>query len=228
MPTAEPVRGDSQGDDFGSDVDDFGAGIVEDTTERAGTIVSRRGTDTSDVAEDIEAEAFEVDPAAAAELIESVEATEATEAEGEVKPKRKRTSTARGKGKKAAGDEGEAKPKRRRSTKKKGEEGSSAEEGTANDEGDDKPKYQGSAERRTTDDDDGFFFDPMAPNDRFSGGTGSESGPGKGHRDEEREQEPVDENPEFEAEPSEETQEEAAEPGIDNNFAELTGHPHPG
>jgi ribonuclease E len=193
-PEAEPVS-----DDF----DDFGAGIEVGSTDRAGTIVSAHGTDTSDVAEDIEAEMGQAEPADAPEA-----------AEGEAKPKRRRTAAGRGKGKKTADDAGEAKPKRKRTTKKKGEDGG--------DEGDDKPKYMDSAERRTTDDDEGgFFFDPMGPNDRFSGGEAEPAAP-KGRADDEvREDEPVEVAPDFEAAPAAEPMDEPeAEPGIENNFAD--------
>ena len=196
----EPPVAESVGDDF----DDFGAGLVAETTDNAGTIISARGTDTSDVADDIEAEA--------------------AGDEGEAKPKKRRASAGRGKPKKAAGDEGEARPKRKRVTKKKadGEEAPAAEEG--GDEGEDKTKYMGSAERRTTDDEGEFFFDPMAPNDRFAGGEAEPTAP-RGRRDEEGAdaEEADDAPPGFETAPVEEeegTDEGGPEPGIENNYAD--------
>jgi ribonuclease E len=189
-PIAEPVS-----DDF----DDFGAGIEIETTANAGTIISGRGINTSDVAEDVEAEFLQAEP-------------ESTEAADEAKPKKRRAAPAKGKAKKAAADEGEAKPKRKRVTKKKAD----GEEGEASaDEGDDKPKYMGSAERRTTDDEGEFYFDPMGPNDRFSGGE-EPAAPRANEAHEEKEDEPAEGQPEFDAGP----EAELNEPGIENNYAD--------
>ena len=76
-----------------------------------------------------------------------------------------------------------------------------------------------SAEHRTTGDEGEFYFDPMAPNDRFSGR--SESSAKESPIPEEREEEPAEATPEFDAVPVEEpANEESAAPGLENNFAE--------
>ncbi|HEX3148549.1 MAG TPA: Rne/Rng family ribonuclease [Gemmataceae bacterium] len=184
-PTAAPVN---------EDFDDFGAGIEVESTQNAGTIISDRDVDTGDVAEDIEAEMSPAD-------------AEQSESSDEAKPKKRRG----GAGNKARSKKGDDvdKPKRKRATKKKVE----GEADGANEEGDDKPKYMGSAERRTTDDEGEFFFDPMGPNDRFSGGEPA-SRP-VDEAEEVKEGEPADSSSEMEAAPVEET----AEPGIEDNYA---------
>src|SRR5207253_2618234 len=113
-----------------------------------------------------------------ADAIDPAELAEAAEAEAEPKKKPRRGGKAKPKTEEAAEQPTEApaaeekpKPKPRRGKKKAEGEGDAAEGE------DDKPKYMGGAERRTSAGDDEpeirpFFddsddFDPDAPNDRF-------------------------------------------------------------
>jgi ribonuclease E len=127
--------------------EDFGAGIVDEAA----------------AAETVLAEP----PSEAPESAEFVEAAGSPEEEAE--PKRK--SRARKPKPKAEEPEGESKPRSRRGSRKK------EETETESETPDDKPKFMGGAERRTSAEDDPeiapFFedadgFDPDAPNDRFS------------------------------------------------------------
>jgi ribonuclease E len=122
------------------------------------------------------------DPSDAIETNDPLEAAESSESEPKArKPRAPRKSKPKAEETTADSSEtpelpaeGKGKPKTRRS-RKKADEGDNAEGGDAPDE---KPKYMGGAERRTTADDDEpeiapFFedsggFDPDAPNDRFS------------------------------------------------------------
>src|SRR5262245_30958527 len=139
-PAAEPELEEEFGD--------FGAGLDVEMTSSAGTIISAPGSDLADVEEDIAAEMAPEDGDASEPVEESGEV-----AEGEAKPKRRRSSGSKNKGKKAAGDESEAKPKRKRVSKKKGE----GQEEQSGGEDDDKPKYMGSAEHRTAGDEPEFY-----------------------------------------------------------------------
>jgi ribonuclease E len=202
----EPAATASQGED--DDFGDFGAGLLDDTVPAAGRVIAAPGVDAdlADAEEDV--------ADAAREMQESTSAEEGEEA----KPKRKRAATGRGRAKKAD-DEGEAKSKRKRVSKKKGEEeGGPAGEASA-DEGDDKPKYMGSAEHRTAGGDDEFVFDPMGPNDRFSGD--QDTRPARAEKAEEFEEVAEEAAPDFDAVPLEEPVDVAPiEPGLENNFAD--------
>jgi ribonuclease E len=137
--------------------DEFGAGIVDDAPPVA---------DIAD-AEVVEA----AEPAEATDALEAGDPVAPAEAGEEDEPKAKKPRGRKPKPEAAEPAEGKGKPRARR--KKKDGEG----EG---DGPDDKPKYMGGAERRTSADDDEaeikpFFdgagfddFDPDAPNDRFA------------------------------------------------------------
>lgn len=179
--------------------DDFGAGIVD-----AGPAEIHLPAATVSAAPPVEVEPHEPEPPVEAEAVELAapapapdevpEAEPAEAGEAEAEPKKKpRTRKARPKPEESAAEsaapetpagdaESKPKPKPRRGKKKPEGEGDAADDG-----GDDKPKYMGGAERRTTGDDDPevrpFFdapdgdYDPDAPNDRFDAGTeGEEAG----------------------------------------------------
>jgi len=203
-----------------NDLNDFGAGLDIESTQAAGAILSAHGTDVSDVEQDIEAEMGRDEPEPAeAEAEAELADTEAGDVgESDAKPRRKRSPAGRTKGKKTAGDEGEAKPRRKRVTKKKGE-GDEPAAGSQEGE-DDKPKYMGSAEHRTTGDEPEFYFDPMGPNDRFSEEPVVESVRTQASDEEDREDVPTEAAPDFDAVPIEEPADTGpVEPGLDNNFA---------
>ncbi|HJZ91025.1 MAG TPA: Rne/Rng family ribonuclease [Gemmataceae bacterium] len=196
------------------DLDEFGAGLDIESSPTAGTIITSPGAhvDIRDLEEDIAAEIIQDE---LPEAGPSGEGEPTGESEGEAKPKRRRTSTGKAKLKKTeAGDEGETKPKRKRVTKKKADAADAAPGG--GEEGEDKPKYMGSAEHRTTGDEPEFYFDPMGPNDRFTDAPDAVA-PRADHVDEEREEVPTEAPPDFDAVPVEESPDE---PGIENNFAE--------
>jgi ribonuclease E len=158
--------------------DDFGAGIVDEAGPAASPAEVSEGPATT------EPDA----PAFSEGLFESLEdptteTTEATEAaESEPKTRKPRARKPKPKADEAAAESSETEPlteakgkaKAPRKPRKKADEGD-ASEGDA----DDKPKYMGGAERRTSPGDEEpeitpFFedsgsFDPDAPNDRFSG-----------------------------------------------------------
>lgn len=189
------------------DDDEFGAGLVEEaklteavipieTSSKApeshlASMTDSLATDESESFQEgieLPAETAEetapstaIDPAEAVEASDSVETAEATESEPKARKSRGRKP--KPKAEESAAElpetpeppaEGKGKPKARRS-RKKADEGDSGEGG---DSPDDKPKYMGGAERRTTANDDEpeiapFFedsgdFDPDAPNDRFA------------------------------------------------------------
>src|SRR5262245_29767062 len=204
----EPPPAESEPeDDFG----DFGVGLDVETTPSASTVHSAPGTDPANVEDDITAEITpeEFDTPEPAE--ESGEVVE-----GEAKPKRRRPSGSKNKGKKAGGDESQTKPKRKRVSKKKGE---GQEEQSSGDE-DDKPKYMDSAEHRTAGDEPEFYFDPMGPNDRFSDAPEAEPVRAPDLDDQEREEVPAEAAPDFDAIPIEEPADaQPIEPGLENNFA---------
>ena len=139
--------------------DGFGAGLDFEDTPHAGTIIAAPGVDVGEVEEDIIAEIIDSPPANELDVkwdsdadsdSETDEASESGEPaeEGGEKPKRRRS--AKGKPRRP----GDPKAAKKKPVKKKPDD-------------DDKPKYQGSAEHRTTIDDE-FFFDPSGPNDRFA------------------------------------------------------------
>src|SRR5262249_52324861 len=171
------------------DLDEFGAGLDIESSPTAGTIITSAGAhvDIRDLEEDIAAEIIQDE---LPEAGPSGEGEPTGESEGEAKPKRRRTSTGKAKLKKTeAGDEGETKPKRKRVTKKKADAADAAPGG--GEEGEDKPKYMGSAEHRTTGDEPEFYFDPMGPNDRFTDAPDAVA-PRADHVDEEREEVPTE------------------------------------
>jgi ribonuclease E len=199
-----------------TDDDDFGAGIVE----QAGSAESiKEWIDTNDEQAPALGQPFldEPDPETAEPTLEKIDdsgdALETAEpVEDELKSKKARTRKPKAKTEEAAesgeASEQSADPKgkaKTRRNRKKGDEGDNAE----GDSGDDKPRYMGGAERRTSADDDEpeiapFFedsggFDPDAPNDRFTSEPGG--------RFEEEEREPAAE----ETEPTEDAGEEFRE-----------------
>ena len=172
--------------------DEFGAGIVDDVSPSpaARMVVPNAAIVTAAPAPRIEIEPIEPEPPVEAEAVETVTTLspaesqaipmgEVAEPESETEPKKKpRTRKAKPKAEEAetaevpeAPAEGKPKAKPRRGKKKADGEADS------DDASDDKPKYMGGAERRTSGEDEPeirpFFddgdFDPDAPNDRFAG-----------------------------------------------------------
>lgn len=211
-----PPIEDSQviGSAMNEDGDDFGAGLLEeliDDVADAGERASDRG------ATEVEDEAVD----AGQEEVAATESEAGDGSEGDDRPKRRRGSGTRAKGKKAGDEEGDGRSKRKRGGKKKPDEATAPDEsGPAADEDPDKTRYMNSAEHRTSAGDDEFYFDPMGPNDRFSEG-GSSPPPDDIAESEQSEESPVEPPVDFEAIQIDEGQDtEQNRPGFDNNFAD--------
>ncbi len=205
-PIAEAVTQD--------EFDEFGAGLLEDIATSSRGVVAAPGIDT-DLAEAEE----EV-----AGVIQEQAESPAEAIEEDDKPKRRRGAGSKAKSKKPTEEESESRPKRRRPGKKKpeatDEPAPAAEPEPSAEEGDDKPRYMNSAEHRTTGDEGEFYFDPMGPNDRFSGESEAET-VREPVSNEDREEVPSESAPDFDAVPLEEPADaEPVAPGFNNNFAD--------
>jgi ribonuclease E len=194
------------------DDEPFGAGLLEEAAPH----IEDRGE--APTAEDIPAEATSL-----SEVVGSLPGSESAEAPAEARRKRGGAAPrGRGRAKKAEGEEpaagAEPKSRRRGGRRKSGdaEEAPAGEKPAEGGPDDEKPpRVMPSAERRTTEENEpdtapggeggDVFFDPFAPNDRF---TEPSSRPAPRR---ERPPEPEDEGPEAEAETEEEEFEEPAE-----------------
>jgi ribonuclease E len=213
--------------------DDFGAGIVEGTASANTIVLPAEPFISIEPSPPLEVEHTPPEPPVEAEAVELVESPELGEAESEPK-KKSRGRKPKTKPEEAAPEQAADKPKGRRTRKKADGEGD-------DDSPDDKPKFMGGAERRTSSDDDepeirpffddGSGFDPDAPNDRFANEPAetngdAENGFAEPDSTEGAEEEVHDEGrgtPEFDrgAEAETESEPEGADAGVGRGFNDV-------